>query len=938
MKRKCKRVLAMLLSAVLLVSLLPTGAFAAGAPFRDVTQGQWYFDAVSYVNEQGLMSGVSATQFSPNANITRAQMCQILYNLEGQPAVTTDAFSDISRSAWYFQAVNWAAAQGIVSGVGNDRFAPDTAITREQLVLILYRYGSFIGYDIEDTVSIDDFADHATVSTWAEEAVQWAVGDGILSGSDNRLNPGGTATRAETATIMMRFDRQVEQYFVFKSKSISDFAEYEVINFDDSEEDNFAVLHPDAVSSETSGTTNQLIRMDDENGVYVFEHADDSLLGLEPGDIFYHVYGDGEAEYLLFKIDTAETDGTTVTLTAGQADLSDYFSYIDLAWDGVVSASDFDPSDADEGVTYLGTEAGTAAASAVQPDSDVLAQALGGMPQTLARSISGSAGTNFKFGVMTDSFDMTVKVNLKFTLKIEYDSIFTGIDAVQFSVKQDMDLEGKLKNGTAPDPAIKKKLGDVTIPITTGVEANLAVYIVADANAAAEGTIALTVSSETGTRYSDGKSKPIKKAESELSADIGGDFELQAGLNLTGKIQVIKLLHLSLSGEGGGKLTGDAETPLSASSDRVEKHLCALCIDGAVSVYFDMKLDGKLGISEKTAKKFFEFALVNAEVQIMDFYLSFPSVAQKPVFGKGSCPNKAYQVCVSVLDQVNAPVAGAAVSIVNSKTGHTAAYGDTDAAGQLTVYCSPGSYSAMAGGPDGYQVRSEEQAFTLTDQGAAVRLKLNNENAQVEIRALTDFMGLTVQDIMQYLDASDNWHYEDELLYMYEWPCFNYISNSKDYLLFSLEDGGNHRETLYENAEMLNQYNAYVYYGRWDGDFRERLYVNDTLVGEYSFMPCNITALETEPYQDASLPVCAGIPADATLSEIAAACEQHGYPYEIIEDEGGFTYYEIEPSVRLTISYADDISVRFVWRNADRSSAASSSASSIYLLEPLPEL
>ena len=183
-----------------------------GVPFTDVAEDAWYYGAVSYVAQRGLMTGVSSNVFTPDATLTRAQLVQILYALEGRPAVSSaSAFTDVASGAWYANAVSWAAASGVASGVGSGAFGPNDPLTREQLALILYRYAQNQGYDTtQGGMAVREFADYASISNWALEAVQWAVNAGLISGTGNgMLSPNGTATRAQVAVILMQFCQQV---------------------------------------------------------------------------------------------------------------------------------------------------------------------------------------------------------------------------------------------------------------------------------------------------------------------------------------------------------------------------------------------------------------------------------------------------------------------------------------------------------------------------------------------------------------------------------------------------------------------------------------------------------------------------------------------------------------------------------------------------------
>ena len=179
--------------------------YASG--FTDVDSGAWYSDGVRFCVDNGLMSGVSDTEFAPSATLSRAMLAMILWRMAGSPTSSDEMpFSDVTAGMWYTDAVNWAAANGVVTGY-DGKFAPDDPVTREQIVTILYRYAKLGGMDVsvgEDTniLSYDDASD---VSDWAISAMQWAVGSGVIGGKTaSTLAPKDTATRAEIAVIMTR--------------------------------------------------------------------------------------------------------------------------------------------------------------------------------------------------------------------------------------------------------------------------------------------------------------------------------------------------------------------------------------------------------------------------------------------------------------------------------------------------------------------------------------------------------------------------------------------------------------------------------------------------------------------------------------------------------------------------------------------------------------
>ena len=170
--------------------------------FADVPQDNWFADAVKYVSENKLMNGTSTTAFSPNENMSRAMLVTVLYRMSGETAEAGSSFGDVSSSAYYAAAVNWASSKGIVNGTGADAFSPNASITREQLAAMLYRYAG------EPSVSADlsAYTDAVSISPYAEKAVEWCVAKGILSGkSATRLAPQDTATRAECAAMLQRF-------------------------------------------------------------------------------------------------------------------------------------------------------------------------------------------------------------------------------------------------------------------------------------------------------------------------------------------------------------------------------------------------------------------------------------------------------------------------------------------------------------------------------------------------------------------------------------------------------------------------------------------------------------------------------------------------------------------------------------------------------------
>lgn len=177
------------------------------AAFTDVDKSAWYAEAVKYAVKNNLLKGISATEFAPEAEMSRAMFVTVLYRLEGeQKAALVNPFSDVAKDAWYKDAVIWAYSKGIVAGVSEDTFAPNQSVTREQMAAILYQYARYKGCDMSKTADLSQYSDSDEVSAWPLTAVKWANGASVVNGvSENALSPKTTATRAQAAAMFMRF-------------------------------------------------------------------------------------------------------------------------------------------------------------------------------------------------------------------------------------------------------------------------------------------------------------------------------------------------------------------------------------------------------------------------------------------------------------------------------------------------------------------------------------------------------------------------------------------------------------------------------------------------------------------------------------------------------------------------------------------------------------
>ena len=178
--------------------------------FSDVTTNDWFLEAAEYAYKHGIMTGVGGNRFHPNGIVDRSTAVQIFYNLEGRPDISDEdqgyPYSDVDAGEWYGNAVYWARITGVAEGDGDGTFRPTDSVTRQEFAQMLYNYASYKGYDLTASGDLSTFPDSRKIADWAQTAMSWANGNGLINGHDNGLiDPTGTATRAQAASILMKF-------------------------------------------------------------------------------------------------------------------------------------------------------------------------------------------------------------------------------------------------------------------------------------------------------------------------------------------------------------------------------------------------------------------------------------------------------------------------------------------------------------------------------------------------------------------------------------------------------------------------------------------------------------------------------------------------------------------------------------------------------------
>lgn len=211
MKKTLRNIIALVLVAMTVMGTTVTSAFAAEpAKFNDVSDKMWYAPAVAYCSSNGYMSGTGNNKFDPNGKVNRAQMAQILYNFAGRPDMTNaeNPFTDVKRDAWYGSAVLFAKTTGIVNGTSSTTYSPNNYITREQVAVMLFGYykASTGNTPSVDKSVLNSYTDKNMISSWAQDAIAWAIQNRIMSGTGNgKLDPKGTCTRAQLAQFIMNY-------------------------------------------------------------------------------------------------------------------------------------------------------------------------------------------------------------------------------------------------------------------------------------------------------------------------------------------------------------------------------------------------------------------------------------------------------------------------------------------------------------------------------------------------------------------------------------------------------------------------------------------------------------------------------------------------------------------------------------------------------------
>ena len=180
-------------------------------PF-DISPSDWYYDAVGFVLSRGYFAGSGSGLFLPNGQLSRAQLAQVLWAMSGSPEAKDTKFSDVASTDWFYRAVSWCQQEGLIAGYASGIFAPNSLLSREQLVTILYRYAQYDGVSLRANADLSQYSDGDSIALWAAESMRWAVTHGLISTTDNKLCPSAVVSRAELAAALYAYEMNLGLY------------------------------------------------------------------------------------------------------------------------------------------------------------------------------------------------------------------------------------------------------------------------------------------------------------------------------------------------------------------------------------------------------------------------------------------------------------------------------------------------------------------------------------------------------------------------------------------------------------------------------------------------------------------------------------------------------------------------------------------------------
>lgn len=733
--KKARKIVSIIVTLCFLLTLVPAGAFAAPkdteVPFDDVQTTDWFYDTVQYVYDEGLMAGTGDRIFSPQQTTTRGMIVTILHRMAGSPEAEAQDFTDVDPDAWYAPAISWSIESGVGAGYGGGLFGPDDAITREQMASFLYRYADLEGYDVSAVGDLNDFADASAVSDWAEDVMSWAVGAELFAGRDNnQLAPQGLTTRAEAATILMRYCENIvgtsaddpsdepsddpveepeddasfeEKHEEFMNKDIYDFEADRVLQVDESDtEDNFAVVAEDVKLVEDNNTANQVISANEDTGVYVISNIDDTVRNLKAGDKFMSVSDTDTDNNISIIVKSISISGNTATINSSGGTIQDFYEYIQINDEFAVSDEYMRDNDAD-----TNTDGEEVKLEQAGPVNQILVKSGGGV------GVEKTEAYTHKVAFPEDSsekdriVDGETVIALTFSVVVEWDKDSLGDKYLRCDLIGNFDLTNDYTvNFLNKSKELKKTLFPVNMPIgTTGLSIVGDVSFVMNCSGTLKAEFDSAYSKNIGFRFTtdDGFSPINETVENDASAIVDAKASISAGIAPTLGLKIVSVLDGRLTGEVG------IGADISGEKDLLHQdptHLCYLCFDGKIDLYAKcgVRLEADLVVDKISLYK--KDDLLSDTYTLGTFYCSLLNEGKTPIFGWGDCPYKNVSVdevenLVVITGEVKSTnsgqmVSGVDVSCTSNATGETySAETLNDGSFRINAMGSPGDFTTL---------------------------------------------------------------------------------------------------------------------------------------------------------------------------------------------------------------------------------------------------
>ena len=760
--KKVRKFVSIIVTLCFLLTLVPAGAFAAPkdteVPFDDVQTTDWFYDTVQYVYDEGLMAGTGDRIFSPQQTTTRGMIVTILHRMAGSPEAEAQDFTDVDPDAWYAPAINWSIESGVGAGYGGGLFGPDDAITREQMASFLYRYAELKGYDVSAVGDLDDFADASEVSNWAEDVMSWAVGADLFAGRDNNnLAPQGLTTRAEAATILMRYCENIvgtsaedpsddpsddpveepeddasfeEKHEEFMNKDIYDFEADRVLQVDESDtEDNFAVVAEDVKLVEDNNTANQVISANEDTGVYVISNIDDTVRNLKAGDKFMSVSDTDTDNNISIIVKSISISGNTATINSSGGTIQDFYEYIQINDEFAVSDEYMKDNDAD-----TNTDGEEVKLEQAGPVNQILVKSGGGVGVEKTESYTHKVAFPEDSSEKDRIVDGETVIALTFSVVVEWDKDSLGDKYLRCDLIGNFDLTNDYTvNFLNKSKELKKTLFPVNMPIgTTGLSIVGDVSFVMNCSGTLKAEFDSAYSKNIGFRFTtdDGFSPINETVEDDASAIVDAKASISAGIAPTLGLKIVSVLDGRLTGEVG------IGADISGEKDLLHQdptHLCYLCFDGKIDLYAKcgVRLEADLVVDKISLYK--KDDLLSDTYTLGTFYCSLLNEGKTPIFGWGECPYKNVSVdevenLVVITGEVKSTNSGQMVSGVDVSCTSNAT-GETYNAETL----NDGSFRINAmGSPDDFTTLKYEK-----DGWYGGEISVNNPNGEKEVNVGT---------------------------------------------------------------------------------------------------------------------------------------------------------------------------------------------------------